>query len=188
MTWIHFKSAVTHPGLAPGLSATSCSAAGPTAPLPQARPGAGACRRCLLALLIGAGAVAARSPHHASLARSPMGPCRLFPAADEVALGAGAMFPRQPWHAQPRTSSPCHSLGPGVGPGTGHGSVPAATAPEHITGSGSLLPAPTPRGPGEKCTSRVSRTTPMQEPRKTGTAAGAGHRHHPSPRGFVALT
>lgn len=48
------------------------------------------------------------------------------------------MLPQQHWHTHPCTSSPCHSLGPSIGPGTGDGSALAATAPEHTTGSSSL--------------------------------------------------
>lgn len=181
MTWIHFKSAVTHPGLAPGLSTRLPRRCRPLGPSPAGTVG---CQgspalppRPPYCAARGARAVA-RSPHHASSARSPTGPRRLFPAADEVALGAGAMLPRQHRHTQPRAGSPCCSLGPGLGPGTGDGLVPATTAPEHTTGSSSLLPAAwittaSPRGntcPGHPTSPQGK--SPGKLARQPGPAAG----------------
>lgn len=142
MTWIHFKSAVIHPGLAPGLPAhlpvvllapqplscghswvlglpgAACSPSLPCCPWSQALP--------------------APSPRWSVLAQSAVGPHRLFQQPTGWFLGAGVMLPQHPWHSQPCTGSPCHSLGPSIGPGTGDGSVLATTAPECTMGSSSL--------------------------------------------------
>lgn len=42
--------------------------------------------------------------------------------------------------------------------------------------------------PQRKYMARASYTSLMQKPRKTDTAARAGHEHHPSPRDFIPLT
>lgn len=185
MTWIHFKSAVTHPGLAPGLSAHLLCCCRPHGPSPtgMARcwglPELPPCPPYRAAH--SARAVTACSPHCAPLAQSSMGPRRLFPAADRMALAAGAMFPQQLRHTQPCAGSLCCSSGPDVGPGTGDGSVLAVAAPEHTTSSSSLLPASWittagPHGSGSRGhMSRASCITSMRETRKTGTAAGTSH-------------
>lgn len=94
MTWIHFKSAVTHPGLAPSLS---------TAPLPRAQPGArasGTPWHCLPALLIALPMVHGHGqllPALCQLSTLTHGPSRTFPSR-RGSSGRGAMLPRStPW-------------------------------------------------------------------------------------------
>lgn len=185
MTWIHFKLAVIHPGLAPGLSAHLPEV------LPAPRPLS--CGHSWVLGLPGAAcspslpccpwsqALPAPSLHCAVVAHSAVGPHRLFQQQAGWLLGAGAMLPQQPWHSHPCTGSPCHSLSRNRGWFCA-GSAPRAPA--------AWITAASPHAvwPQRKHMSRASHTTPMLKPRKSDTAARAGHQHHPSPRDFIPLT
>lgn len=93
----------------------------------------------------------------------------------------------QPRHTQPHTSSLCHSLGQAVGPGIGGGLVPAVAAPEHTTGSSSLLPrspllASMPHGPtGNTCPGHPT-SPPCKSPGKLAQQPGPATSITPHPR------
>lgn len=119
MTWIHFKLAVIHPGLAPGLSAHLPVVLAALRPLSCGHscvlglPGAA----CLpsLSCCPWSQALPAPSAHCDVLAQWAMGPHRLLQQLIGWLLGAEVMVALQPWHTHPYTGSPCHSLGPALG-------------------------------------------------------------------------
>lgn len=129
MTWIHFKSAVTHPGLAPGLSTHLPRCCLPRSPSPAGTAGCWGSQTLSpcppYCAAHSARASAVHSPYCASLAWSLMGPCRLFPAADEVVLesrsNAPTAVPAQPaprWLPMPQ-------------PGSGHSSSASPRCKSH---------------------------------------------------------
>lgn len=134
MTWIHFKLAVIHPGLAPGLSAHLPVVLLALQPLSCGHSCVlglpGAAYSPSLSCCPWSQALPAPSPHWAALAQSAVGPHKLFQQLTGWLLGAGVKVPQQPWHTHPCTGSRCHSLGPSIAPGAEGGSVLAGTVPE----------------------------------------------------------
>lgn len=194
MTWIHFKLAVIHPGLAPGLSAYLPAVLPAPRPLSCGHsrvlglPGA-ACspalsfcpwsRLCLLTLRT------VLSWHSQPWALTGLSSSRQ----------GGSWEQEQCSHSSPGTPTPApalhvtawvQALGQEQGMVRRLQRQPLSTpwAPAAwITAA-----SPHTMWPQRKHMSRAFHTTLMQKPRKTGTAARAGHQHYPSPRDFIPLT